>query len=164
MKNTFFVGLAVVGLLAFAGCETAQPGATGSQQENTQAGPVLTETDETAYNAARQLDDVSYCDKISIEEVKVGCRTEVTDKMSEDKAMQMNDPTLCDKLSTDDKKGACKLELEAAAKINEKNAEPTKEEFDIYAKALEDKNLQLCEQIKNEDLKISCRINIEKQQ
>ncbi len=69
--------------------------------------------DQAAYNAALQLNDASYCDKITITDYKNQCKTAVSDQMAEQEALQKPDASLCEKMSTKDLQDACKIKVEA---------------------------------------------------
>jgi len=122
--------------------------------------PQISETDQVAYNGALQLQDLTYCEKITSEDLKKQCVTNVNNKINEDEAIRKLDPTLCDKLEGDDAKSACKLQIDIAKQADIDNAPPTEEENLLYARALKEKNVKLCEEIKNKDLMTSCKINL----
>lgn len=131
MKNSKSLWLlgSIFSVMIFAGCNTAanQPASQSSTQTQavTQAAlPVQhSETDTAAYQGALTLKDASYCDKISDQQYKQQCQTELSDNAAMAAALSKSDQSECAKLSTKDKQDACKIQVEVALKGQQQSQE-----------------------------------------
>ena len=120
---------AISAMVFLAGCQsgakttTRVDVATDQSQQTEDISPDLQQpaatnsaTNTAASNAALQLNDPKFCDKISDETAKKQCMTDLSDQSTSSQAHQKMDASLCDKLSTKDKQGACKIEVEVLLK------------------------------------------------
>ncbi|MCC7197253.1 hypothetical protein IT413_03620 [Candidatus Peregrinibacteria bacterium] len=130
---------------------TTQTGTTVEQKKNDQSAALTVGKSEQAISQDQNETVTSQQEVLSLNE---------EEKVNQEKAIQYMDLALCDKLTTQEKKVVCKQEVEAAKQAKSGGGLPTDEENEIYAKALQEKNVKLCEEIKDADLKTSCEINI----
>ena len=177
--KTILISAIALGVLSIlAGCE-AQPGALsgseaapgksitsnalvtvtsdGSQQSSELLPPVTNEADLAAYESAKSLRDLSFCEKVSDPEIKKKCNTDVYDLTFQFDAISLNDEKLCDKLSTADLQEACRIKLEAARKFAERSAMPTDQEMNILRDAIASGDIAQCEKVKNPDQRNACK-------
>lgn len=135
-----------LGLLVLAGCSTVEAPSvktteniSASQQASINVADQklnsstidqlsISALDQVAYDGARQLNDKSYCEKISDAATKQKCLDDLSGKNTTSESIS----TDCSKL-TADTKSACELQLQIDAKVAENNANKQKE-IDSQAK------------------------------
>ena len=101
--------------------ETMNPAETVQRTAPAQA--IRSEADMAAYQAALNLNDTTYCDKIKDEAYKTECKTALTDQAAQKAALDKLDAALCSKLSTADKQEACKITVQAEMQRNKESAD-----------------------------------------
>ncbi len=156
-------------VIAFSGCESGnqqlpsqpanpqvQPPITTQQQAATPENTQDTElADQVAFDGARQLRDVTFCQKIVNAELKQSCVTLLNDTATQQAAVDSMNPTLCDKLSTKALQNGCRMRLEVEGKnseIQNKFAEETK----LWDAMNEKKDFSKCESLTYEPYKKDC--------
>lgn len=167
IKKLFAAGLLCIAVTAFSGCQAGQntdvysTPADGSQQVDTKPAPSL--ADQTAYEGALRLNDVTYCDKIEVETVKSQCKIDLSDAATLKSATEKNDASLCKNISTEDKQKACQVSIEISQQeLSEKNQreEATKSEYDLLNKTVAAGDYTQCAAFKDQNFISACEENI----
>ncbi|MCA9373743.1 MAG: hypothetical protein R3B71_06060 [Candidatus Gracilibacteria bacterium] len=115
-----FIAIAAVAVM-FAGCtadsdSTLTPNSTVQGTETMSVIPPetieLTETEQAAISGALELNDPSYCQKITAEEARQFCITTLNDRQLNEEALKNGDAASCAGLSTQDLQDACRIQVE----------------------------------------------------
>jgi|GEM_PF-3132576 len=117
---------------------------------------MLTQTDKVAFDAALQLKDPTYCEKIADPETQKNCKDMIEKAQIVSDATRLNDKEICNKLTDEDSKQACILKVEVNNEIMKKNADPTQKDQDLFKQAFDTKDPSICEGIQNDDYRTSC--------
>jgi hypothetical protein len=155
MKFTKII-LLILSILAvgfLAGCEDES-----NEQESSPDEAATNETfdlDNEYKNAALELLDESYCEKINDTSIKETCKIEVSDQKIEHEAKLRGDATICEQLSTEIQRESCKLRLEVAEKKDDV-ADLPEDEMAIYTQAVKENKPELCETLQNTIVRDSC--------
>jgi hypothetical protein len=180
MKTNIILILAVISAVFLAGCqeETQQPIKSTSginvtvTEEPTEEAKVesptsittkiMSETDRAAYGAALQLEDTSYCDKISEETVKKECKTSVSDQIILNNALSKGDIETCKNLSNTDQQEACKIKIEVVQKEELARLEKNKKMEELMVKTndiIHEGDVTKCLEV-DEEVRPGCELNI----
>lgn len=108
-------------------------------------------------NAALELLDESYCEKIDDATIKEECKTAVNDRKTMNEVSLRRDVSLCEQMSTENQQEACKLRFEVDAKKDENESLVLDEdEMATYTQAVKENKPELCETLQNPTIRDSC--------
>jgi hypothetical protein len=141
-SHTFFSITAVFCILVLSACtaetetglQTTQPQGSQSSQftaprvpdnlsetaTTIQGNVQYSESDLALLKAAEELNDNTYCERISDQNLSEKCKKELLDTGVRTEATEKLDPKLCEQLSSKDAEDACKIEIEVQLKQDEK--------------------------------------------
>ena len=178
-SKIIILGCAIAILTAFSGCAekptqevvTTQPQAQEPSIEGeTQVAPseseqeiILSEADSAAYDAALEVMDTSFCDKIDDAVIKGQCVIDVKDRGISKEALNEMDKNICSQLSTDDRKEACEIQIEAEIAIGKKREEEVAKnqaENSLMAEIIKSGNVSRCSEITDAGFFDGCEMSI----
>jgi len=110
-----------------------------------------------------KLNDASFCDKISDDEYKKECRTNLADQQAIDDALIKMDPIICDQLSTADKKESCKVQVEVAkkeAQIKQETAAKEAKLVDLKNEIQQAGDVSRCKELVDSNQIAACELNL----
>ncbi|HLG25239.1 MAG TPA: hypothetical protein VI588_00390, partial [Candidatus Gracilibacteria bacterium] len=100
--------------------------------------------------------DVSYCAKLSSEELKNECSELVADAVIMEEAVKSMDATKCDAIQKTETKDLCRVQVDIATmdaeKVAEKNQQLSDNEM-IFVEAQDKQDVGKCDQIVNDESK-----------
>jgi hypothetical protein len=112
--------------------------------------------DQAAYEGALQLMDANFCDKISDENLKANCRSNIYSKNVQKEAVKNLNPQICDQITDEDQSAACKIAVEVAQKQAENRTPIEQTDMEIFQEANNSLDKTKCDKIKNKDYRESC--------
>jgi hypothetical protein len=162
--NQYLLGtLLILPVLFIAGCQSDEAANSTPNSSNPAAGQTAAKevsmADQTAFQGAMQLKDVSFCDKISDAEYKQKCLTTLQDNKISAEAIEKKDSSLCEKISFKDGVETCKMQLDIEKKALAKQEEAQKQQ-QLAVEISNTGDITACQKITDSNIQASCELNI----
>lgn len=162
MKNIFIL---IIFSIFITGCQANTQNATRKADipDSKSMSGEMTETNKAAFNAAMQLKDDQYCNKINNEEYKKFCKTEIADTIQHKMALDKADSSLCADLSGQDRQEACRIEVGVKRKELDKQHELQRQiasDEKLVLEILRNHEYQRCQELQLVASRKDCELNI----
>jgi len=122
----------------------------------------LSDSDVTAYNGAMELNDASFCDRITDQAYKDLCKNDLSDKAIIIEAVKKKDISICQGLSSNDQVQVCEIKVDLEVKsqeIAQQKAKMNEATMVLSDEIVEKGELARCAEL-GEDYIASCEIDI----